>query len=76
MKQYKLQIQQPSYTYLKVRRFICLSVKPTVIEVPRVRILNELYDMPERQFPDGTAIQLTCRGQVGSDQSNVRINGP
>lgn len=54
--------------------FICVSVKPTLIEMPRVRILNENFDTPKRQFPVGTAIQLTCQGQVGSDQSKVRIN--
>lgn len=54
---------------------ICVSVKPTMIEMPRVRILNALSDTPNRQFPVGTAIQLTCQGQVGSDQSKVRIKG-
>lgn len=52
----------------------CDLVKPTVIEMPRVRILNQNFDTPSRQFPVGTAIQLTCQGQVGSDKSKVRIN--
>lgn len=50
---------------------ISYIVKPAVIEVPRVKILNELYVTPDRQFPVGTAITLTCRGQVGSDKSNT-----
>lgn len=54
---------------------IYVSVKPTRIEMPRVRILGETDNTPNRQFPAGTAIQLTCQGQVGSDQSRVRIKG-
>ncbi|XP_052722409.1 uncharacterized protein LOC128193163 isoform X3 [Crassostrea angulata] len=50
---------------------ISYIVKPAVIELPRVKILNELYDTPDRQFPVGTAITLTCQGQVGSDKSNT-----
>lgn len=46
-------------------------VKPTVIEMPRVRILNQNFDTPSRQFSVGTAIQLTCQGQVGSDKSKT-----
>lgn len=53
-------------------RFTYVSVKPTLIEKPRVRILNEFFDTPNRQFPVGTAIQLTCQGEVGSDRSTVR----
>lgn len=41
--------------------------------MPRVKILNENFDTPSRQFPVGTAIQLTCQGQVGSDKSKVRM---
>lgn len=51
-----------------------VSVKPTLMEIPRVRILNEGYDTPDRQFPVETAIQLTCQGEVGSDQTKVRFN--
>eukprot|EP00105_Crassostrea_gigas_P016809 XP_011434332.1 PREDICTED: uncharacterized protein LOC105333181 isoform X1 [Crassostrea gigas] len=46
-------------------------VKPTVIETPRVRILNEIYDTPKRHFPAGTTIQLTCQGEVGNDASKT-----
>uniref|UniRef100_A0A8W8KLM2 Ig-like domain-containing protein n=1 Tax=Magallana gigas TaxID=29159 RepID=A0A8W8KLM2_MAGGI len=46
-------------------------VKPTVIEMPRVRILNENFDTQDRQFPVGTAMQLTCQGEVGSDASQT-----
>ncbi|XP_062589893.1 uncharacterized protein LOC134251491 isoform X2 [Saccostrea cucullata] len=44
-------------------------VQPTVIEMPRVRILGEQFDTNERQFDVGTALQLTCIGQIGSDPS-------
>lgn len=65
-----LTYQESPYAYLKVRRFfVFFSVKPAVIEVPRVKILNKLYDTPDRQFPVGTAITLTCQGQVGSDEA-------
>lgn len=53
---------------------ICVLVKPTVIEMPRVRILNAPYDTPDRMFPVATALQLTCEGQVGSDSSKVSIS--
>ncbi|XP_061189145.1 uncharacterized protein LOC133197235 [Saccostrea echinata] len=43
-------------------------VQPTLISVPRVGILGE-SDTPNRQFKVGTAIQLTCTGQIGSDPS-------
>ncbi|XP_065933592.1 uncharacterized protein [Magallana gigas] len=46
-------------------------VKPAVIEMPRVRILNSFSDTPNRQFPVGTAIQLTCQGEVGNDASKT-----
>ena len=49
-----------------------VSVKPRVIEMPRVRILGEFSDTPARQFPVATALQLTCEGQVGNDASKVR----
>lgn len=49
------------------------SETPTVIEMPRLRILNENFDTPNRQFPVGIMIQLTCQGEVGSDASNVSI---
>lgn len=53
-------------------RFTFVSVKPTVIEMPQVRILNACSDTPDRQFPVATAVQLTCYGEVGSDPSKVR----
>lgn len=52
---------------------LCVSVEPAVIEMPRVRILNENFDTPNRQFPVGTGIQLTCQGEIGSDPSKVSI---
>uniref|UniRef100_K1QWA0 Uncharacterized protein n=1 Tax=Magallana gigas TaxID=29159 RepID=K1QWA0_MAGGI len=48
-----------------------LCVKPAVIELPRVRVLNELYDTPNRKFPVGTVITLTCQGEVGSDANKT-----
>lgn len=73
-----LAMPNQSYVYpastakMIMSRFTCVSVKPTLIEMPRVRILNEFFDTPNRQFPVGTAIQLTCQGEVGSDRSTVR----
>lgn len=49
----------------------CVLVKPSVIELPRVRVLNENSDTPNRQFPVGTVIALICQGEVGSDPSKV-----
>lgn len=49
------------------------SETPTVIEMPRLRILNENFDTPNRQFPVGIMIQLTCQGEIGSDASKVSI---
>eukprot|EP00105_Crassostrea_gigas_P032838 XP_011455992.2 PREDICTED: uncharacterized protein LOC105348322 [Crassostrea gigas] len=46
-------------------------VKPTAIEMPRVRVLNENFDTQDRQFPVGTAMQLACQGEVGSDASQT-----
>lgn len=51
---------------------ICVLVKPDVIEMPRVRILNSFSDTPNRQFPVETAVQITCRGEVGRDPNEVR----
>lgn len=45
-----------------------------MIGVPRVRVLNELYDTPNRQFSVGTMITLTCQGEVGSDANKVCMN--
>lgn len=47
---------------------------PSVIELPQVKIINENFDTPNRQFPVGTAIMLTCLGDVGTDQSKVGIS--
>lgn len=76
VEQYTYISNNPCMHISKVVLFFWFSVKPAVIEVPRVKILNELYDTPDRQFPVGTAITLTCQGQVGSDKSNVSINCP
>lgn len=46
---------------------------PTLIEKPKVGILNELNDTTKRQFPVETVLQLTCKGQIGSDPNNVCI---
>nr|XP_022325350.1 uncharacterized protein LOC111125641 isoform X1 [Crassostrea virginica] len=46
---------------------IIYTVKPRVIEMPRVRILGELTDTPVRRFPIATVLQLTCEGQIGND---------
>lgn len=51
--------------------FNCVLALPTVIEIPRVKIINENFDTPNRQFPVGTTITLTCQGEVGSDPSKV-----
>lgn len=45
----------------------------TLIEMPQLRILNANFDTPNRQFPVGTTIQLTCQGEIGSDASKVSI---
>ena len=47
------------------------TVKPRVIEMPRVRILGKLTDTSLRQFPISTVLQLTCEGQIGNDTSKV-----
>lgn len=44
---------------------------PTVIELPRVKIVNGIFDTPNRQFSVETAIMLTCQGEVGTDLSKV-----
>ena len=36
---------------------LIVTVKPRVIELPRVRILGEFSDTPDRQFPVATALQ-------------------
>lgn len=50
---------------------IAHNVKPTVMEMPQVKMLNELFITPHRQFPVGTAIQLTCEGEIGSDPNTT-----
>ncbi|XP_078323782.1 uncharacterized protein LOC111125833 isoform X3 [Crassostrea virginica] len=50
---------------------VTYTVKPRIIEMPRVRILGEFSDTPARQFPVATALQLTCQGQVGNDASKT-----
>lgn len=54
--------------------YIFVTVKPTVMEMPQVKMLNDLFITPHRQFPVGTAIQLTCEGEIGSDPNTVRIS--
>lgn len=46
-------------------------IRPTLIENPRVRILNKLNDTTKRQFPVRTVLLLTCKGQIGSDPNNT-----
>ncbi|XP_062570078.1 uncharacterized protein LOC134232148 [Saccostrea cucullata] len=46
---------------------VTYTVNPTTIEMPNVRILGEFSDTPSRQFPVGTAVQLACTGQIGSE---------
>ncbi|XP_056003934.1 uncharacterized protein LOC125660939 [Ostrea edulis] len=54
--------------YLKIT-----SAQPSLIETPRVRIVGEFSDTAQRQFSVGTAVQLTCTGQTGSDpRSTIR----
>ena len=48
-----------------------VSVKPKVIGSPSVKILGEPFDTQLRQFPVATALQLTCEGDVGNDESKV-----
>ena len=51
--------------------FDYVSVKPKVIGSPSVKILGEPFDTQLRQFPVATALQLTCEGDVGNDESKV-----
>lgn len=51
-------------------RFLIL-VEPTFMEKMRVRILGEVTDTANRKFAVGTALQLTCTGEVGSEPNNV-----
>lgn len=51
--------------------FICVLAFPTVIKLPRVKISNEIFETPNRQFPVETAITLTCQGEVGTDPNKV-----
>ena len=48
------------------------SVKPSFIETPIVKIVGERFDTQLRIFPIGTSLQLTCKGEVGSNPSQVR----
>lgn len=50
---------------------VTYNIKPTVMEMPRVRISSESQDTPSRQFSKGTLIQITCEGQIGSDPSTM-----
>lgn len=50
---------------------VTYNIKPTVMEMPRVRISSESHDTPSRQFSKGTLIQITCEGQIGSDPSTM-----
>ena len=49
-----------------------VSVKPSFIQTPMVKIVGERFDTQLRIFPVGTSLQLTCKGEVGSNPSNVR----
>lgn len=74
-----IKMNSASISLTKIYNFVlqqtCILVKPTVIELPRVKILNEYNDTPNRQFPVATSVQSTCQGEVGSDGSNVGITG-
>lgn len=46
-------------------------VQPTVIETPKVREAESGVDTNRREFRNGTVIELTCTGQIGSDHNAV-----
>lgn len=46
-------------------------VQPTVIETPKVREAGSGVDTNRREFRNGTVIELTCTGQIGSDHNAV-----
>lgn len=50
---------------------VIYNIKPTVMEMPRVKIPSDPYNTPSRQFSKGTVIQITCEGQIGSDPSTM-----
>ncbi|XP_062566944.1 uncharacterized protein LOC134229220 [Saccostrea cucullata] len=50
---------------------ISYRVQPNRNEMPGVRIFEQQFDTNERQFEVGTALQLTCTGQIGSDPSGT-----
>lgn len=41
------------------------SVQPMLIETPKVREAGSGVDTSQREFRNGTVIELTCTGQVG-----------
>lgn len=47
------------------------SVQPMLIETPKVREAGSGVDTSQREFRNGTVIELTCTGQIGSDQNAV-----
>ncbi|XP_061185061.1 uncharacterized protein LOC133193102 [Saccostrea echinata] len=49
--------------------YVTYIVHPKVIQMPSVKILNEFSNTALREFPVGTALQLSCTGQIGSDPS-------
>ncbi|XP_062603188.1 uncharacterized protein LOC134264963 isoform X2 [Saccostrea cucullata] len=66
--------QMSAYTTASVNQdtnqvYVTYTVNPTTIDMPTVRILGEFTNTPSRQFPVGTAIQLTCNGQIGGEPS-------
>lgn len=47
------------------------SVQPMLIETPKVREAGSGVDTSQREFRNGTVIELTCTGQAGSDHNAV-----
>lgn len=48
---------------------VSYTVQPTVIETPKVREAGSGVDTNRREFRNGTVIELTCTGQIGSDHN-------
>ncbi|XP_065933583.1 uncharacterized protein [Magallana gigas] len=48
---------------------VSYTVQPMLIETPKVREAGSGVDTSQREFRNGTVIELTCTGQVGSDHN-------
>ncbi|XP_052722420.1 mucin-22-like isoform X4 [Crassostrea angulata] len=48
---------------------VSYTVQPMLIETPKVREAGSGVDTSQREFRNGTVIELTCTGQIGSDQN-------